>query len=199
MTEEHKKKISKRMIDWWKNHPEQKHKKLSEETKKKMSLAKIGKKRKPFSDEHKLKIKLSLLGNKNSKKPNRFCVDCNLILKSINKNDRCPKCNKIFKKQYKRENGLYKSRDYHLIRCSSEFKEWRENIFTIDDYICQKCEQKGYDLHPHHILNFSQYKDQRFNPNNGITFCVKCHRLFHNIYGQKNNTKEQVKEFIKSV
>lgn len=33
--------------------------------------------------------------------------------------------------------------------------------------------------------------------NNGIVFCIDCHRLFHKIYGRINTNELQVKEFIK--
>lgn len=32
---------------------------------------------------------------------------------------------------------------------------------------------------------------------NGITLSKKAHKEFHKIYGRKNNTKEQLEEFLK--
>lgn len=88
------------------------------------------------------------------------------------------------------------------LRKSSKYKEWREKVFQRDNYTCQKCgDNKGGNLHAHHILNFSEHDDLRFNVNNGITLCEKCHDFkyegsFHHIYGTKNNTKEQLEEFL---
>ena len=83
-----------------------------------------------------------------------------------------------------------------LARKGKEFKLWRKSVFERDDYVCQKCSQKGGNLHPHHIKNFSDYFELRFAIDNGITFCEKCHKKFHKIYGLYKNTVEQIKEFL---
>ena len=82
------------------------------------------------------------------------------------------------------------------IRNSLEFKLWREAVFVRDNWICQRCKEKGKYLHPHHIQNFAKYPKLRFAINNGITFCEKCHKLFHKKYGKVNNTRKQLEKFI---
>jgi len=82
------------------------------------------------------------------------------------------------------------------IRKGMEFRLWREAVFARDNYTCQRCGQKGWKLHPHHIFNFSTYLDLRFAIDNGITFCEDCHKEFHKKYGWENNTKEQLEEFL---
>jgi hypothetical protein len=201
-----KDKISKRNKEWWANHKDFKPRKgfkISQETKEKMRQAKLGKKRKPFTQEHKDKLKkildeariLAIDKAHKEAMPDRFCIECGIKMNKYNKNDKCKDCNRKFKKQYRIDNNLNKSREYHLIRESKEFKDWRDYIFTTDDWVCQKTGQRGGELEPHHILNFSQHPEERFNPNNGITLSKKAHREFHKIYGQKNNTLEQIKEF----
>ncbi len=81
-------------------------------------------------------------------------------------------------------------------RLTLNFKLWRESVFKRDDWKCQKCETRGGELHPHHILNFSSHTELRFIVENGITLCVECHKEFHHIFGRKNNTREQLLEFI---
>lgn len=77
-----------------------------------------------------------------------------------------------------------------------EYRLWRESVFARDNWICQKCKKRGGELHPHHILNFSQYFNLRYAIDNGITFCNICHTQFHKKYGQINNNIEQINQFI---
>ncbi len=84
-----------------------------------------------------------------------------------------------------------------LIRKSIEFRLWREAVFARDNWVCQKCKDRGDKIHSHHIQNFSQYPELRFAIDNGITLCKKCHQNFHKKYGIKNNNINQLKEFLK--
>ena len=83
-----------------------------------------------------------------------------------------------------------------LIRQSSEYELWRDAVFTRDNYTDQKTGIRGGKLHPHHILNFSNHPELRFDVNNGITLSEKAHREFHSSYGKKNNTQKQLLEFL---
>lgn len=82
------------------------------------------------------------------------------------------------------------------IRHSIEYRLWRESVFARDNWTCQKTKVKGGNLHPHHIKNFAEYPELRFAIDNGITFSKKTHDKFHKKYGRKNNTLEQVIEFL---
>ena len=72
---------------------------------------------------------------------------------------------------------------------------WRKNVFTRDNKTCQKCKSEE-KLNAHHIYNSTQYPKSRYLVANSITLCYKCHKLFHPIYGNQNNNKEQLKEFL---
>ena len=81
-------------------------------------------------------------------------------------------------------------------RNSFEYKIWDNAVFARDNFTCQKYGTRGGDLHAHHILNFSSYPDLRLDINNGITLSKKAHKEFHKKYGNKNNTMEQLLEFL---
>jgi len=82
------------------------------------------------------------------------------------------------------------------IRHSIEYDLWRNAVFTRDNFTCQKTGISGGELQAHHINNFSIFSDLRFAIDNGITLLKKSHIEFHKIYGYKNNTKEQLEEFL---
>ena len=66
-----------------------------------------------------------------------------------------------------------------LIRWSKKNKEFKKRIFERDDYTCQICGKCGGDLNCHHIKSWAKYPDLRFDEDNVITLCVKCHREIH--------------------
>ena len=82
------------------------------------------------------------------------------------------------------------------IRNSSQFARWRESVYQRDDWTCQKCFNRGGKLHPHHIFNFSERDELRFETDNGITFCESCHYAFHKRFGYNNNDENQVAKFL---
>ena len=75
------------------------------------------------------------------------------------------------------------------IRTSFLYRQWRSDIFTRDDFTCQKCNRRGGNLHAHHIKPFAlifelndittlkQAKEcsELWDINNGITYCQGCH------------------------
>lgn len=87
------------------------------------------------------------------------------------------------------------------LRHRREYKEWRTYVFERDDYTCQCCGARGGKLNAHHINQFANYPDLRYDVNNGITLCDSCHEStksgsFHNIYGTHNTTSDQLREYI---
>jgi hypothetical protein len=84
----------------------------------------------------------------------------------------------------------------NTVRNSPEYKEWHRSVLSKDHYKCQVCNKNSKDLECHHIENFINNEDLRFNINNGITLCYKHHKLFHKIYTRNNNNLEQLLEFL---
>lgn len=86
---------------------------------------------------------------------------------------------------------------HNKIRGSIAYKSWEYNVKHRDCNCCQKCgENRIKYIMVHHVLNFSNHPELRFTISNGITFCRLCHKEFHKKYGKKNNTREQIKEFL---
>ena len=71
------------------------------------------------------------------------------------------------------------SKEHHQWRGRIEWKNWRKWVFARDDYTCLLCGCKGQYLIPHHIRSFTDFIDNRFEVENGITVCINCHYLIH--------------------
>ena len=138
----------------------------------------------------------------NCKTKMRYICNCKNINKisfsNFQKGRRCKKCG--IEKTPGENNHNYNfnltNEERLLSRNYSEYSTWRTNVYERDDYTCQKCFQKGVHLNAHHIENYSSNKKLRINKNNGITICKSCHKEFHKIYGRKNNTRQQLDEFL---
>lgn len=93
--------------------------------------------------------------------------------------------------------------NHRIERSTHEYQIWRKEVFIRDKYTCQRCRVKnGQDgvgeitLNAHHIKNWKDNVQDRYVVSNGITLCEKCHNSFHQKYGKRNNTAEQLTEYI---
>lgn len=127
-----------------------------------------------------------------------------MIYTSTELNFRCLECSKE-KFSTPCESKMFdpeKRKNNKKQRTGRKIQKWRKNILKKDDFTCQCCGTKSdVGMNVHHILGFSSHEDLRIDENNGITLCENCHNViidgsFHNIYGTKNNTPEQLKEYI---
>lgn len=62
------------------------------------------------------------------------------------------------------------------IRASKQMVEWRKYVFDRDQYTCQECKRKGTHIQAHHIVPYGLEPRLIFEPTNGITLCISCHR-----------------------
>lgn len=79
-----------------------------------------------------------------------------------------------------------------------KYINWRKNVLSRDEYKCAICNCKSTRKNPlrvHHLNSWSDYIDDRYNEDNGITLCEEHHKEFHILYGYGNNTKEQFFEY----
>lgn len=68
-----------------------------------------------------------------------------------------------------------KTPEIRRIRNSLENKLWRAEVFARDKYECQICGVTGKLLAANHIKKFSDFPELRFELTNGITLCDECH------------------------
>jgi len=147
----------------------------------------------PFSEESKQKMSES---HQNISEETRQKMSESQLGKIVwNKGIKCPETSG-------ENNGMWKGGITTLtrqIRCSFEYRQWRSDVYTRDNFICQECGQWGGKLHAHHIKLFAsilqKYEittleeaiecEELWNINNGITLCKECHR--------KINHKEKIK------
>ena len=206
-SEKWRKKVSK---GWFKKGivPWSKGKKMSVETKRKLSKALKGRKawNKGKEMPEKIKKKLSEISKGKHFSPKTE------FKKGQNKGDKNPakragigkkiseaKKGKPHFNQRGENHGNWKggiTPKNEKIRKSIEYKSWRENVFARDNWICQKCGERGGKLASHHLHNFADFFELRASIENGITLCKKCHIEFHKIHGRRNNTKEKFEEFF---
>ncbi|QAV85222.1 hypothetical protein ES965_14520 [Bacillus subtilis] len=67
-----------------------------------------------------------------------------------------------------------------------------------DKYVCVKCGCPD-NLHVHHIESYTNNPEGRTDIDNGATFCEKCHRRYHAIFGKDNANKWDFEKFMKGV
>lgn len=63
-------------------------------------------------------------------------------------------------------------------RNNYSYRKWREDVLKRSLYECEMC-GSGFNLQAHHIKHFSQYPALRFDPDNGMCLCAKCHKELH--------------------
>lgn len=147
----------------------------------------------PTTDKHKKNIGKALKGNRNWDNPNSIKSQ---FKKGVPNNvgEDNPMYGVIGANNHRWKGGITPVNN--KIRTSLEYRYWRKSIFIRDSFTCQKYGTRGGRLVAHHINNFSDFPELRFAIDNGITLSEKAHIEFHKIYGTKNNTEEQLIEFL---
>lgn len=152
------------------------------------SCCKIGSKNRlgtKWSDESRKKLSISLKGKHNS--PNtQFKKGMIPFNKGIKMLDRTGKNHYLWKNDRSQiEEG--KKRWY-----SKEYAEWRQQIFTRDNFKCKINSDCKGQLEAHHILPWIDYPELRFDINNGITLC-------HAHHPRKKNEVAELSPYLKEL
>ena len=79
----------------------------------------------------------------------------------------------------KRKKGQYKTRDNQRLRCTAQYLEWRKKVYERDNYTCMECHARNIRVNAHHIKEFAKYPELRYEIENGVTLCERCHKLKH--------------------
>lgn len=86
-------------------------------------------------------------------------------------------------------------------RNSPQYRKWIKDV-TDRDKVCQCC-GSSMNIDIHHIKPYATHKKLRVDVDNGIALCELHHSSmvlggFHQTYGTRNNTPEQLLEYIKT-
>ena len=103
--------------------------------------------------------------------------------------------NKIREAHLKRWNIIGRKQYKRPKHDRGEYKNWRKAVYERDNYTCQECglhsgNGKTVILNAHHIKSWSDYPELRFDINNGITLCRSCHKLTGN-FGRKRTIRHR--------
>lgn len=66
-----------------------------------------------------------------------------------------------------------------------EYIEWRSAVYARDNYKCRECGDSK-SLNAHHVKQWAHYPELRFDVDNGLTLCAKCHAKKHPHIGLVN-------------
>lgn len=130
------------------------------------------------------------------------CLDCGKKLSAYG-TKRCPDCYHAFRTG--ENHPLWKggvTSASRKERASKEYREWRNAVLKRDKLACLLCGKlggkRGKGLHVHHKKEWVNYKELRFEVDNGATLCGDCHEFkAHNgnWYVPPINWDELVKEY----
>ena len=72
-------------------------------------------------------------------------------------------------------------------RQTREYRLWRVRVIRRDK-VCQICGERKM-RHAHHVNHASYFPNMRFDIQNGVCLCVKCHSQYHNNFHRNTRVK----------
>lgn len=65
-------------------------------------------------------------------------------------------------------------------RSNLQYREWQQKVKEKAKFTCDICgDNRGGNLESHHLDGHNWCKDKRYDINNGVCLCDKCHKEFH--------------------
>ena len=117
------------------------------------------------------------------------CPNCNTAIQySSNRNwnraKRTAKCCSHCRSDYLLKHHPFKGKELPKLQ-GAHYKrdvilegQWAKDIKTRDNWQCRECGDNK-KLHAHHLYPRAVFPEIRYNINNGITLCSKCHKKIH--------------------
>lgn len=132
------------------------------------------------TDERVARMAAAKTGKKYGPRPHRRGISVS-VATEIKKGEHLSKATEFKKGAFIREKnpswrgGVTTKNDF--VRKSCEYKEWRTKVYQRDGFACQDC---GVHCEPkniiaHHLKEFADYPELRFDVDNGLTLCRTCH------------------------
>lgn len=78
----------------------------------------------------------------------------------------------------------------------SQYREWRSGVLKRADYTCACCGVRGGRLTSHHLYTWNDHEEKRFDLDNGVCLCWKCHWAFHNDCSHHHTTEDMFTEWL---
>lgn len=86
--------------------------------------------------------------------------------------------------------------DERLQNRGLEYKQWAYKVKEQYAFKCDCCGKgSNGDMVSHHLHNYKDFPASRYDIDNGVCLCVKCHIAFHVKYGKRFNNVAQYTEF----
>lgn len=69
----------------------------------------------------------------------------------------------------------------YLMRNRKEYRNWRNAVYRKDNWTCQNCGEHcdSKNIVAHHIKDWDNFPELRYDVKNGIVLCRVCHKIRH--------------------